>query len=166
MQMHLLKPFYPALNPTQIFATAERIEDRLTFEFHTKLSAEIGNWKTWPRADELWKSTCYETFFGVQGQKGYWELNLSPSKQRWNLYSFDSYRSPQPPRPSMDLELIEVTVGEISLSCVLQAKQILPQLDVSLCAVVRYESGVGYYALHHPAENPDFHQRESFNLKC
>src|SRR4051812_19971934 len=44
------------------------------------------------RADKLWEHTCFEAFFGIQGQDSYWELNLSPSGD-WNLYHFDSYRS-------------------------------------------------------------------------
>src|SRR4051812_47799940 len=61
-------------------------------------SLSAGSWKTWPRADELWKTTCFEAFWAVPGQRGYWEVNFSPSKRAWNVYFFDDYRDPQPPR--------------------------------------------------------------------
>jgi hypothetical protein len=43
------------------------------------------------RADELWKTTCFELFLSVSGQGDYYELNFSPSGN-WNAYHFDSYR--------------------------------------------------------------------------
>src|SRR5262249_9406992 len=62
-------------------------------------SLHDGSWSTWEREDELWRTTCLEAFWGVPGESGYWEINLSPAQERWNLYWFDRYREPQPPTP-------------------------------------------------------------------
>jgi hypothetical protein len=43
------------------------------------------------RADELWRSTCFELFVAGEGA-AYREYNFSPSGQ-WAAYEFDDYRS-------------------------------------------------------------------------
>ena len=124
-----------------------------------------GSWTAWSRGDELWKTTCFEAFFGVPGQSGYWELNLSPSRQQWNLYSFDSYRKPQPPRASGDFELTAIEVDSGKLKAILKAQKPIPQLEGNVCAVLRIDSGVMYFAGQHSTTKPDFHDRSTFSLK-
>jgi hypothetical protein len=43
------------------------------------------------RHHELWQSTCFEFFLGLQGSPQYWEFNLSPAGH-WNVYRFEDYR--------------------------------------------------------------------------
>src|SRR5438045_24619 len=43
------------------------------------------------RADDLWRTTCFEAFLGT-GDGGYYELNFSPSTE-WAVYRFDGYRA-------------------------------------------------------------------------
>ncbi len=127
-------------------------------------SLVAGEWFSWPRGDELWKSTCFEAFFGIAGHSSYWELNLSPSRKAWNLYFFDEYRKPAPPRVAKDFQLVDVLVRPESLSCVLRSEGNLGLMAASLAAVIRTAGGVFYFALKHCGPKPDFHLRESFVL--
>ncbi len=163
-----LKPF-TAIDDIEVHGRIEAVGDQLIVEFLLKDpqnriedSLRPGQWKTWERADELWKTTCFEAFIGVQGEARYWELNLSPALQKWNLYSFDGYRSPQPPRTSDTLELASIAATANSLTCGLHAKIALNRLEASLNAVIRTREGVNYFALKHAGLKPDFHLRESF----
>lgn len=168
--MKALKPFSPVKN-IEVEGTMRVQGRQIVIEFALKDpqgevedSLKEGRWKSWERADDLWKSTCFEAFFGVPGEAGYWELNLSPAKARWNLYSFDDYRHPQPPTPSHDLELSMIIATKDSLKCELNAKVPIDHLEASLTAVIRTESGVNYFALTHAGQKPDFHIRKSFLL--
>jgi hypothetical protein len=116
------------------------------------------------RSDGLWKTTCLEAFWGVPGQPGYWELNFAASSPQWNLYRFNEYREPQPPAPSSDYELLELSVGEDSLACSLRGQQAYPTLEANLCAVLRTREALHYFAAAHAATKPDFHDRKSFRL--
>src|SRR5687768_9062629 len=53
------------------------------------------------RADDLWKSTCFEVFARTKGSEGYVELNFSPSFQ-WAAYAFSSYRTDRRELPAQD----------------------------------------------------------------
>ena len=44
------------------------------------------------RRDGLWEHTCFEAFIGCVDDAGYYEFNLSPSKD-WQCYRFEAYRS-------------------------------------------------------------------------
>lgn len=128
-------------------------------------SLKAGKWDTWDRADELWKTTCLEAFWGVAGEKAYWELNLSPARQLWNLYRFNDYRSPQPPTRSSDFELKNIHVTASSLTCVLKPKSSLKNIEASLTAIVRMADRTEYFATQHAGAKPDFHLRESFIIR-
>lgn len=121
------------------------------------------------RTHELWKTTCFEAFFGVKGTNQYWELNVA-ANGNWNVYSFDGYREPAPPKEetripqisfygsmedeSFRLEL-KIPLGKLGL----QNKK----LEVSLNSVIEFKNKEkSYYALKHVGEKPDFHQRDSF----
>lgn len=114
------------------------------------------------RADGLWKTTCFEAFWGEGGQTGYWELNLSATRSAWALYRFDSYRVAQSPHENMDYELLEWTIGKNFMECHLRGKAVLQQPEFSLCAVIRSQSTIHYYALKHAGPKADFHLRSSF----
>ena len=43
------------------------------------------------RANELWKHTCFELFFGDKKRASYIEINISPSTA-WNIYQFHHHR--------------------------------------------------------------------------
>ena len=44
------------------------------------------------RADELWRSTCFEAFIRAAPGEAYYEFNFAPSTQ-WAAYRFDGYRT-------------------------------------------------------------------------
>lgn len=115
------------------------------------------------RTDGLWQTTCLEAFWGIKGQRGYWELNLSAAKPEWNLYRFDSPRLPSPPRPSADFALKSLRRTSDSLLCALKTSLKLTNLEKSLCAVIRVQSTTYYYSERHVGNQPDFHNRRSWS---
>ncbi len=167
-----LKPFSSSREPTQVFAALELAGDllRLNFELRdveqlVEDSWNVGTAKTWPRGDNLWKATCFECFLAVPGDDGYWEVNLSPTSQKWALYRFDSYRSPQPPRPSTDFDLQNISVTSATLSCELKLLHPAEKFEAALAAVVRTSLGVSYFSVKHRPDKADFHWRDGFVLK-
>lgn len=115
-------------------------------------------------ADGLWRHTCFEAFVGVPDDPAYVELNIAPSK-RWAAYCFDDYRAGMrraaaAPRRSFVWHRYDAT---------LMADFDLPDLpadrawQLGLSAVIETLDGArGYFALVHPAGNPDFHNRDCF----
>ena len=70
---------------------------------------------SWPaftdlhRADELWRSTCFELFISKPEASAYLELNISPDGG-WNCYAFDSIRTGM--MTSNNLEVTEIESGQ------------------------------------------------------
>lgn len=121
------------------------------------------------RADELWKHTCLEVFIRQAGQDGYHEFNFAPSTQ-WAAYRFDGYRAGM--RNADAFETLELTAGgrpgifELRVSLDLRGV-IDPAADwnLALAAVVEEKTGgKSYWALAHPAGDPDFHHADGFAL--
>lgn len=117
------------------------------------------------RADVLWHTTCFEAFWGIPGEPGYWELNLAASQPKWNLYRFENYRQPQPPQESRDYELTNWEVTPTSMLCLLKGKQPTPALEASLCVIARTGQGTHFYSTSHAGAEADYHLRKSFTLK-
>ncbi|MES3036855.1 MAG: hypothetical protein V4736_03030 [Bdellovibrionota bacterium] len=127
-----------------------------------------GSWKLehLRRADELWKKTCFEAFLSIPGEKKYWELNIATDGE-WNIYSFDDYRTPQPPKESTDFHISKLITTPQSLTCELTTKLKFPELDYSLCAIIKMRDGnTFYYSTNHAGQKPDFHIRDSLSLQC
>lgn len=167
--MKTLLPFSP--NSLNIHVEGEIVKQGHLFLLQFSLldpakavldSLQDGNWKTWDRADDLWKTTCFEAFITEPGKEHYWEVNLSPAKRKWNLYHFESYREPQPPQASDDFEMIDIQIRREVLNCTLKAKvEIKDEFESNLTTVIRTQEGVSYYALHHAPNKPDFHYRRA-----
>lgn len=119
------------------------------------------------RRHDLWRHTCAELFIGVPQRRDYLEWNLSAAGH-WNLYRFDDYRDGGHEAETGACPSLWVTrtptgavmEGTLLLRpCGLEA---LP-LEVAACAVVETGDGVlSYWATHHPAARPDFHDRRGF----
>ena len=123
------------------------------------------------RADGLWKHTCFEAFVTTADTRAYYEFNFSPALD-WAAYRFEDYRQgmsvaalPQAPglqvrRNSEGLELAaSVHLGGTPLGAA-------RALRIALAAVIEEQDGrLAYWALRHPAGNPDFHHPESFTLE-
>jgi hypothetical protein len=118
------------------------------------------------RADNLWKTTCFEAFLRDQAGDGYLEINLSPSN-RWAAYAFDGYRSGMTPTDAVDIEHLTQRTGETEF--ILTASLFLDDLlstgprRLGLCAIIEEIDGrKSYWALAHPPGKPDFHHSDAF----
>lgn len=159
-------------NHLKISAKATRKKDELLVTFNVEDKKKSILWDaslTPARVHELWKTTCFEMFFGISGSSEYWELNFSVNGS-WNLYHFKSYRdafmSQQEERVNQiefqqqqenDLIILEVRIPIQKLD--LQGKK----LEVGLTSVIEFkDKEKAYFALKHVGDKPDFHQRDSF----
>ncbi len=120
------------------------------------------------RANDLWKTTCFELFLSQAGSSDYYEINLSPDG-KWNAYYFKSYRTPQPPAESTEISLQKIRWSEDTLRATFDFKNknlLNLQWDCSMTAVIETNSNQKFYfATSHEGEKPDFHLRKSFKLK-
>lgn len=121
--------------------------------------------------DGLWRHTCCEAFVGRAGCPAYREFNFSPSGA-WASYAFADTRQRdeaaeagwRKPPPAAFFG----RAGGFLLRAVLPAEQ-LPAgpgaLQLGLSMVLETApGGCSYWALAHPAPQPDFHHRAAFAL--
>lgn len=122
------------------------------------------------RADELWRHTCFEVFVAGHQSPAYREFNFSPSGE-WAAYAFEGYRSNMTllqlgsaPKTSWQRKR-----GQLELVATLPADALVTDenaLRIALAAVIEEQSGtITYWALKHPAGQPDFHHPGSFALE-
>ena len=111
------------------------------------------------RADDLWRTTCFEAFLRPSEEDAYREWNFAPSGQ-WAAYEFSGYREnrtdaeiAKPPYIRMEDNFtwwaLGATIGVDAAT----------QWQLGLSAVLEERDGTkSYWALAHPAdEKPDFH---------
>jgi hypothetical protein len=122
-------------------------------------------------ADRLWEHTCFEAFVGVTGKSEYYEFNFSPSGE-WAVYAFRRYRERVPlvgdrvPEITVRSEKNSLELDAIVRLDYLPLIQSRASLRLALSAVIEENSGMlSYWALEHPAGNPDFHHPDSFALE-
>ena len=126
-------------------------------------------------ADELWRHTCFEAFVADPHSSGYVELNFSPSGQ-WAAYGFRSYRTGMAPLPLKKAPAARwhQAAGKLELAVDFRMDSLpgppgpRPPVAVrfALAAVAEDDQGnLTYWALRHPAGNPDFHHADNFVLK-
>jgi len=122
------------------------------------------------RVDGLWQHTCCEAFIAVAGEPAYREFNFSPAGA-WAAYAFSDYRSraalPLGPVPAIECHALGTQL--LSLVVDLDAAWLprVPRIRLGLSAVVETRDGArSYWALAHPAAQPDFHHRDAFALTC
>jgi hypothetical protein len=122
-------------------------------------------------ADDLWRHTCFEAFVGRDDAAAYCELNFSPSG-RWAAYAFADYRR----RADLSLAALTPTMAwqHTGEAMRLDATVPLTPLPGGADAVLRLGVGAvletrdgaqSYWALHHPADRPDFHQAAARTLR-
>ncbi len=118
--------------------------------------------------DGLWQHTCLEAFIGVQGDSTYHEFNFSPSSQ-WAAYAFSAYRervdwqASQAPPIRIGQTVTSLSVDVVVAAADLPANPLGLPWQLGLTAVVEAVDGSkSYWALHHPADRPDFHHRAGF----
>jgi hypothetical protein len=109
------------------------------------------------RADDLWKTTCFELFVEGEGAT-YREFNFSPSTH-WAAYEFADYR-----QPSGNAEAqVEITCSSDPRQLILTANlssEVPNPARVGLSAVIEETDGVlRYWAAAFAPGKPDFHAR-------
>lgn len=117
------------------------------------------------RADELWRTTCFEIFLRAGTGDGYCEFNLSPS-ERWAAYDFANYRDGMTQRPASREPDCTMRVGSsFAIFDAAIPSDWLPALPAmaNIAAVLEEEGGVkSYWAIAHPGADPDFHDPACF----
>jgi len=121
-------------------------------------------------ATQLWHHTCFEAFIAVEGQPAYHEFNFAPSGE-WAVYAFCGYRNGGPianetMRPHI---AVRSTGSRLELDAlvrldVLSAVHPHASLRIGLSAVIEACDRLSYWAIHHPADKPDFHDADGFAL--
>lgn len=117
------------------------------------------------RAEDLWRTTCFELFLRPERGESYVEFNLSPS-ERWAAYDFTAYRDGMADRP-MPIEP-NCTLRRGSTMAIFDAA--IPRVAIpagtsvmNLAAVLEEEGGtLSYWALAQHAGAPDFHDAACF----
>lgn len=122
-------------------------------------------------AAQLWQHTCFEIFIALEGQPTYHEFNFAPSGE-WAVSAFRGYRdggtlADDATRPDIDVRStgsrleLDARVRLDALSAIHQSAS----LRVGLAAVIEAIDGtLSYWALCHPADRPDFHDADGFDL--
>ncbi|MBI5939695.1 MAG: hypothetical protein HY859_04645 [Caulobacterales bacterium] len=116
------------------------------------------------RADDLWRTTCFEVFARLPDGR-YVEFNISPSGQ-WAAYQFESYRAG---RTNLDagvrLHSFSAREDRLELKAILNWNDWPFVVAFGLSAVIEFKAGnISYWALRHPSGRPDFHYSDNFAL--
>lgn len=119
------------------------------------------------RMDDLWKETCFELFLGTPDSSRYFEYNFSPSGD-WNCYQFFDYRKDCQKENLSQVPAI--TRKQEPTKFILSAMVPLPEnyrfnkiAGVNVIIQMQ-DSDTQFWALNHPQEIPDFHDRRGFTL--
>ena len=115
------------------------------------------------RADELWKTTCFEAFLRVLGEEQYREWNFAPSGE-WAAYDFTSTRADMTKAEVADPYIRmedNFTWWALGASIAVTADT---KWELGLSVVLEEKDGTkSYWALAHPnSEKPDFHDPGCF----
>jgi hypothetical protein len=122
-------------------------------------------------ATELWRHTCFEAFVASASGPAYHEFNFSPSGES-TVYAFNAYRQRRTiegpnirPGTIVKVNHDQLELGAIIHLSQLSARHATAHLRLGLAAVIEAaDQTFSYWALHHPADKPDFHRAESFVL--
>ena len=120
------------------------------------------------RQYDLWDRTCFEFFLRLKDTSKYWEFNLAPTGD-WNVFRFPIYRQDiaeemsfkDLPFKVMQNEYLRLNIN-IDLDRIIDREQ---NLDVAITTVVEQDRQLSYWALVHPAQEPDFHHQDSFLIE-
>ena len=121
------------------------------------------------RCHDLWRQTCFELFFGIQGKSAYWEVNFSPNGC-WNMYHFTDYRNGMREELLVDQPCFDI-IGDgdfFSLRCTIGCQSFIDDsvdLELAVSSVIQDTRGnTSYWAINHHGSKPDFHNRTSFSM--
>lgn len=120
------------------------------------------------RRHELWKSTCLEVFVAVEQRAEYWEYNLAPNGD-YQIYAFSDYRQGLREEDLQNKITIHSSkhTGQYQLNVDLPLFTPGLPLRIGIAAIIHYENeDKQHFALAHTnPQRPDFHQRESFQIR-
>ena len=166
-----LKPLERIKNDLQI--TGEIIRDENVLTIHYRLKGDLekieipATEKLPIRKNELWETTCFEFFVGINDAPFYWEFNLSPSGD-WNIYYFEKYRQPMQLEDRFESLPFNILRDSNALYLGLEFNldglvSIIENFDISITTVIKSKEGnISYWALKHCGKEADFHLRDSF----
>jgi hypothetical protein len=166
----------PASRIRQIHVRVSRLASaRLALEYElvgdlaaVRLGAASGHANSDRPTDGLWRHTCMEVFVGQVIPGPYLEFNLAPTGE-WAAYRFSGYRAGMSPLAGIRAPRIELRTQSDRL--LLSAEVEIPaaltgDLRLGIAAVVEDGQGqLGYWALRHAGDRPDFHHPESFGFE-
>ena len=119
------------------------------------------------RRDNLWLHTCFEAFLARPGEAEYWELNASP-KGDWNLYRFNAYRTGGLAEPKALAPGVTFSRDRFGCRCTIEIElhpwwrhAEIPEFGLTM-VVEDGSNNLSYWALSHPGNQPDFHDRRGF----
>lgn len=114
------------------------------------------------RSDNLWQHTCFELFMLEADGRAYQEYNFSPSGA-WAHYRFSAYRKRLPDDKTIMPPGISTRPGTGIFELEAEIPPVTGRLGLS--AVIEDNDGnLSYWALDHPAPEPDFHHPDAFTL--
>lgn len=126
----------------------------------SKAPSEVRTWK-------LWEHSCFECFISSANENAYFEINLSPSGD-WNTFHFTNTRENMREASDLvvkDLLFEPISRDQIRLSASLDfIKTSIDSFNlINLCSVIEdSKNGCHYFAVQHPENRPDFHNRDFF----
>ncbi|MFW2852838.1 hypothetical protein ACM61V_13060 [Sphingomonas sp. TX0543] len=164
MPIHTLIP-HPDFPPLAVRGVSVAVAG--SHELELMYRVEGGGQIVWPnvaipqRADDLWKTTCFELFLRPECGTGYVEFNFSPSG-RWAAYAFAAYRAGAGDLARAIEPHVERAGTEISVRCDLADLPPVP-MRMALTAVIEEAGGRrSFWSLAHPPGPPDFHHDDCF----
>jgi hypothetical protein len=119
----------------------------------------------WP----LWQHTCFEAFLSGVGEERYREYNFSPAGL-WAGSEFRRYREINCGLEGEGNPIISSARSGDALTLAVELPSVLlpggSVWKVGLSAVIERADGqLDYWAVHHPAERPDFHHSGGWMLQ-
>ena len=158
-------PAFPPRHVTRIFASVSQKDPRwlqARWRIEGAGAIVVPPFAGRRRADELWRTTCFELFCG--DGPSYAEFNFAPS-EAWAAYDFDGYREGMRDRPVSPQPTISWRGGRSRLAILDVAipRAAIPSGALAISAVIEEEGGAkSFWALAHPPGDPDFHHRTCF----
>lgn len=118
------------------------------------------------RANELWRTTCFELFLASRENEDYYELNFS-SSLAWNLYHLSSYRADVQEVQVLSEPTIRINKQENQFQICLELELeelCLEQFNLYNVAsiLLTKENERTFWSVKHEKDVPDFHHRSNF----
>lgn len=162
-------PASPCSLALQIQVVLRRQADGLALDF--EVLGPLSRLRLPPRrlphaTDGLWQHTCFEAFVATPGAAAYREFNWSPSGE-WAHYVFaqERVRDLTPAQHPVPTSRLTQQPGRLLLQAHIPTSALPLErgLLLGLSAVIEIDDGsLSYWALLHPATQPDFHHRSGW----